>query len=94
MITSAACRATINSNEVVTIKVHRHCNFFEIMKILHIDYDKNSVEQGFIDWDEDKKIEHFVSRVEAAKIAAECNQILPQMKEEFNPNCLYSEDLY
>lgn len=91
MIISAACRAVVNGEEN-TFKVHRHGNFFLWMKQLHCNYDKSKVESGFIEWDMHE--ERFVSRVEAAKIAAECNQILPQMKEEFNPNCLYLEDLY
>lgn len=91
MITSAACRAVVN-NENVTIKVHRHCDFYEIMKLLHCQYDKNKVEQGFIEWD--GKEERFVSRQEAARIALKCNQILPHMMEEFDPNCLYSEDCW
>ena len=92
MIISAACRCTMNNGEKVVIPCHRHSNFFEIMKVLHCQYDKASVEQGFIDWD--TKQERFVSRAEAAKIAIECNQILPHMREEFNPNCCYSEDLW
>ena len=50
MITSAACRATINGTLMV-IPVHRHCDFFEIMKLLHCNYNKNEVEQGFIAYD-------------------------------------------
>lgn len=93
MIISAACRATVNGEKVI-IPCHRHSNFYEIMKVLHCQYDKASVEQGFIDWDELEQKGEFVSRVEAAKIAEKCNQILPRMREEFNPNCLYSEDIY
>ena len=89
MIISAACRAVINSNEVVVIRCNRHCDFFETMKLLHIDYDKNSVEQGFIDWD--GKNEHFVSRAQAYKIAI--------AEEQFKyptdtPGELFSENLY
>lgn len=91
MIISAACRAIVNGEKVI-IPCHRHSNFFEIMKVLHCQYDKASVEQGFIDWDNKK--EQFVSRAEAAQIALKCNQILPNMKEDFNPNCLYTEDIY
>ena len=93
MIISAACRTVVNDEENV-FKVHRHGDFFLWMKQLHCNYDKSKVESGFIDWNEEKRIERFVSRAEAAKIAAECNQILPCMKEQFNPNCLYSEDIY
>lgn len=90
MIISAACRAIINNNEVIIIKVHRHCHFFEIMELLHIDYDKTSVEQGFIDWNELEKKEEFVSRAEAFKRAQASYQI-PRWKE---PADLFSEDLW
>ena len=72
MIESAACRAICN-NETVVIKCHRHCDFFETMKLLHINYDKRSVEQGFIDWDGYTEI--FLNRVEAFKRAQMCGQI-------------------
>ena len=91
MIISAACRATVNGIKNV-FPVHRHADFFLWMKLLHCDYDKNEVEQGFIDWN--GAYERFVSREEAAKIAVECNQICRKGKMSFNPNCLYSEDIY
>jgi len=91
MITSAACRAAINSNEVVTIRCHRHCDFFETMKLLHIDYDKNNVEQGFIDWNEEKRIERFVSREEAYQIALREGQLSGLTD---TPGQLFSEDIY
>ena len=75
MITSAACRAIIHGKPMV-LRCHRHCDFFETMKLLDVAYDKSSVEQGFIDWDENQHIERFVSRQEAAKIAIKNNQIL------------------
>ena len=93
MIISAACRGYVNG-EYNIFPVMRHGDFFRWMKILHCQYDKNEIEQGFIVWDENQRIERFVSRQEAAKIAIENNQILPNMKESFNPNCLYSEDIY
>jgi len=91
MIISAACRATVNGVKNV-FPIHRHADFFLWMKLLHCNYDKNEVEQGFIDWNGFE--EQFVSREEAAKIAVEYNQILPQMQEDFNSHCLYSEDIY
>lgn len=93
MIISAACRAIVNGEENV-FKVHRHGDFFLWMKQLHCVYDKSKVESGFIDWDENNRIERFVSRAEAAHIATINNQVLPHMLNNFNPNCLYSEDLY
>lgn len=89
MIISAACRATINGEKII-IPCHRHCDFFEIMKVLHCQYDKASVEQGFIDWNELEKKEEFVSRVEAFKRAQLANQI-PKWKE---PTELFSEMLW
>lgn len=89
MIISAACRAIINGEKVI-IPCHRHCDFFEIMKVLHCQYDKSSVEQGFIDWNELGRKEEFVSRVEAFKRAQWANQI-PKWKE---PTELFSEDLW
>ena len=50
MITSAACRATVNGTKQ-TFKVHRHSDFFLWMKQLNCKYDKLAVEQGFINWD-------------------------------------------
>lgn len=85
MIISAACRATVNGEKHV-FPVHRHCDFFDWMYMLKCDYDKNNVEQGFIDWDGTN--EYFVSRQEAAKIALACGQILKPI------STLYSEDLY
>lgn len=65
MIISAAVRATVNGEKVI-IPCHRHSNFFKIMKVLHCQYDKTNVEQGFIDWD--MKQERFISRAKAAKL--------------------------
>jgi hypothetical protein len=90
MITSAACRATINSNEIVVIRCHRHCDFFETMKLLHIDYDKSKVEQGFIAYDPKTRKEEFVNRVDAWLHARECGQI----KSNEIIGTLYSEDLW
>lgn len=89
MIISAACRAIVNGEKVI-IPCHRHSNFFEIMKILHCQYDKSSVEQGFIDWNELERKEEFVSRAEAFKRAQWANQI-PKWKE---PTELFSEMLW
>ena len=93
MIISAATRAIVNG-ELNIFKVHRHSDFYLWMKQLHCSYNKGEVEEGFIDWDKINRIERFVSRAESAKIAMKNNQILPRMKDNFNPNCLYSEDLY
>ena len=89
MIISAACRCTMNNGEKVIIPCHRHSNFFEIMKILHCQYDKTSVEQGFIDWDMYE--ERFVSREEAYQIALREGQLSGPTD---TPGQLFSEDIY
>lgn len=90
MIISAAVRATVNGEKVI-IPCHRHSNFFEIMKVLHCQYDKASVEQGFIDWNEREKIERFVSREEAYQIALHEGQLKGPTN---TPGELFSEDLW
>ena len=89
MIISAAVRAKVNGEENV-FPVHRHADFFLWMKFLHCKYDKEKVEQGFIDWNELEQKEEFVSRVEAFKRAQSAYQI-PRWKE---PTELFSEDLW
>lgn len=83
-IISAAVRATVNG-KLNVFPLHRHSDFFEWMYLLHCDYDRTSIEQGFIAYDTE---ERFVSRVEAAKIAYEAGQIGDKVTS------LYSEDLY
>ena len=89
MIISAAVKATVNGEENV-FPVHRHGDFFLWMKQLHCDYDKNKVEQGFIDWNEFEQKKEFVSRAEAFKRAQWANQI-PRWRE---PTELFSEMLW
>ena len=89
MITSAACRATVNRKRQV-FKIHRHPDFFLWMKQLGCEYEKDTVEQGFIDWNELERKEEFVSRAEAFKRAQAAYQI-PRWKE---PAELFSEDLW
>jgi len=89
MIISAAVKATVNGEENI-FPVHRHADFFLWMKLLHCQYDKASVEQGFIDWDEFEQKGEFVSRVKAFKRAQTANQI-PRWKE---PTELFSEMLW
>ena len=90
MIKSAACRTTVNGEENV-FPVMRHCDFFQWMKLLHCDYDKLKVEQGFIDWNEEKRIERFVSREEAYQIALREGQLSGPTA---TPGQLFSEDIY
>ena len=90
MITCAACRAIVNGKSQI-FKVHRHPDFFLWMKQLGCEYDKNSVEQGFINWDRESSTETFVDRYRAFQIAKACGQIFTT----FDGNIpLYSEDLY
>ena len=89
MITSAACRATVNGTKQ-TFKVHRHSDFFLWMKQLNCEYDKLAVEQGFINWDRESSSETFVDRIQAFKIAQACGQI--DSTKPLQP--LYSEDLW
>lgn len=90
MIIKAACRATVNGEENI-FPVMRHGDFFKWMKILHCQYDKTKVEQGFIDWDEVNRIEKFVSREEAYQIALENGQL----KQPINASGkLLSENLW
>lgn len=89
MITSAACRATVNGEKNI-FPVMRHADFFLWMKLLHCDYNKSEVEQGFIAYDPITHKEEFMNRVDAYLHARECNQI------KYDPKIqpLYSEDLY
>ena len=89
MITSAAVRAKIN-NKTMIIPCHRHSNFFEIMKKLECNYDMESVEQGFLDWDRESKTVTFVDRRRAFEIARACGQVAKE--RPLQP--LYTEDLW
>ena len=90
MIISAACRAVVNGEENV-FPIMRHGDFYRWMKMLHCQYDKAAVEQGFIDWDEGKKIQRFVSREEAYQIALHNGQLKGPSN---TPGELFSEDLW
>lgn len=89
MIRCAACRAIVNGKRQV-FRLHRHSDFGIWMKQLDCDYDKNSVEQGFIDWDEEADIETFVDRYRAFEIAQAYGLISSKRPLQE----LYSEDLW
>ena len=89
MITSAACRATVNGTKQI-FKVHRHPDFFLWMKQLGCEYDKSTVEQGFINWDRESRTESFVNRERAFQIAKACGQVAA--RRPLQP--LYTEDLW
>ena len=89
MIISAAVRAKVNGEENV-FPVMRHSHFFDWMKMLHCQYNKNEVEQGFIAYDPKTRKEEFVNRVDAWLHARECGQI----KSDKVIGTLYSEMLW
>ena len=71
---------------------NRHCDVFEKMHNMHIDYDRQSAEQGFLTNDAT-----FVDRYEAFKIARTADQLLPEAKEEYKDKIitqLFSEDVW
>lgn len=71
---------------------NRHCDVFEKMHNMHIDYDRQSAEQGFLTNDAT-----FVDRYEAFKIARAADQLLPEAKEEYKDKIitqLFSEDVW
>lgn len=89
MIISAAARGTVNG-EYNIFPIHRHADFFVWMKHLHCVYDKNEIEQGFLNYVHPGLCE-FVSREKAYQIALHEGQL----KEPSNtPGELFSEDLY
>ena len=90
MIISAACRGYVNG-EYNIFPVMRHGDFFRWMKILHCQYDKNEIEQGFIDWDKNQRVEQFVSREKAYQIALSEGQLKGPTD---TPGQLFSEDIY
>lgn len=63
----------------------RHAYILEEMFKLGIEYDKKTVQYGFLT-DDDR----FVNRIEAVSIAHECHQI----PEDFSSTALYSEDVW
>ena len=89
MIISAACRAVVNGEENV-FPIMRHGDFYKWMKLLHCQYNKNEVEQGFIAYNPKTRKEEFVNRVDAWLHARECGQI----KSNEAIGILYSEDLW
>lgn len=90
MIISAAVKAVVNGEENI-FPIMRHGDFYRWMKMLHCQYDKAKVEHGFIDWNEEKRIERFVSREEAYQIALYNGQLKGPTD---TPGELFSEDLY
>ena len=60
-------------------------------EILHCQYNKAEVEQGFIDWNEQERVDRFVSREEAYQIALREGQLKGPTN---TPGELFSEDIY
>lgn len=89
MIISAACRGYVNC-EYNIFPVHRHGDFFLWMKQLHCVYDKNEIEQGFLNYIQ-PNIYEFVSREKAYQIALSEGQLKGPTD---TPGQLFSEDIY
>lgn len=83
-----------NITEGIVVLGHRHGdiirNVYNLLGLRSVESGENSVGeyvQGFL-----TNTNRFVDRIEAAKIALEQNQI--KDLQRFNPNYLYSEDIY
>jgi hypothetical protein len=88
MIVRAAVKIFDNKqNKEVILPVHRHCDAFQILHDLGYKIsDFKTLDQGFLD-----EKDNFLNRLEAKKVAAACNQILP---DEGKYSELFSEDLW
>ena len=85
-LVSSAIKFRMNGSKYDTVMCGlRHCNIFEQMFKMHIEYDKNSIVQGF--WTSDNS---FVDRRDAIYIARAARQI----PDTFNESQLYSEDIW
>lgn len=85
LVSSAIKFRIKDSNYDIVMCGLRHCDIFEQMFKLRIDYDKNSAVQGF--WTSD---DHFVDRRDAVYIARAAGQI----SDDFDSVILYSEDVW
>ena len=92
-IVSAAIKFYIKGDTYPTIMCgKRHCDVFEKMYNMRIEYDRQTAVQGFLT-DNDT----FVDRYEAFKIARAADQFLPEVKEEYKDKIitqLFSEDVW
>ena len=92
-VVSAAIKFYIKDDIYPTIMCgERHCDVFEKMYNMHIDYDKQTAVQGFLT-DNDT----FIDRYKAFKIARAADQLLPEAKEEYKDKIitqLFSEDVW
>ena len=92
-VVSAAIKFYIKGDTYPTIMSgNRHCDVFEKMYNMRIDYDKQTTVQGFLTDDTT-----FVDRYEAFKIARAANQLLPEAKEKYKGKRiaqLFSEDVW
>lgn len=83
MIVSAAVKIRdLKQDKVIVIPCHRHCDVFEILHLLNIEY--TPLAQGFLD-----EHDHFYNRIDAKKHAQQVGQITDTEFPE-----LYSEDLW
>lgn len=92
-VVSAAIKFYIKDDTYPTIMCgERHCDVFEKMYNMHIDYDRQTAVQGFL-----TDNNTFVDRYEAFKIARAADQLLPEAKEEYKDKIitqLFSEDVW
>ncbi len=85
-LVSAAIKFRLKNSEYYHILCgRRHDEIFRLMHDLHIDYDKETAEQGFLTSDD-----KFVDRRIAVYVARAASQV----SQDFNENILYSEDVW
>ncbi len=85
LVSSAIKFKKIGNNYFHIMCGRRHANILEEMFKLRIEYDKKTVEYGFLTSDD-----RFVSRQEAVEIAREAHQI----PFDFSSTILFSEDVW
>lgn len=92
-VVSAAIKFYIKGDIYPTIMCgKRHCDVFQKMYNMHIDYDRQTAVQGFL-----TDNNTFIDRYEAFKIARAADQLLPEVKEEYKDKTitrLFSEDVW
>jgi hypothetical protein len=94
MITSGATKLFDKKQQKeIIIRCHRHGDVYHTIADLGFGrLDFKTIEQGFIDYDADKRIERFVTREEAKQIAIDNNQIISG--DKFLGHIIFTEDLW
>ena len=85
LVSSAINFKLKNSNYYHILCGRRHNEIFKLMSDLHIEYDKETVEQGFMTSDD-----KFVDRRIAVYVARAASQV----SQDFSANMLFSEDIW